>query len=738
MRKCYEAGINPQSSKAPRSIEAAIDLFFPDHKNWDLSGERNKQAETIQLLADSYPRDTSNTSLIIYDDGEGQHPEDFENTFLSLLRGNKNEIRFVQGKYNMGGSGAIIFCGKKRYQLIASKRFDGTGQFGFTLVRKHPLSREEAQTKKNTWYEYLKLDGVIPAFAITELNLGLYNRRFRTGTIVKLYSYDLKGNKHIRRDLGRSLNEFLYEPALPIYIIEQPERYPNDRVLRGVIFGLKRRLTGDNEYIDTTFSETYRDSQMGQMKVTVHVFRPKAKGKSPKDTKDTIQNEYFKNNMTVLFSIHGQVHGHYTAEFITRTLQFNLLRDYLLIHVDCTDMNIDFRNELFMASRDRLKQGEESSTLRKVLGDNLRSGQLKEIYKRRKDNIAAESADDDTILRSFAENLPISSDLRQLLGQTFKLDQADEKKKRRSTRPETRTEQERPPFNPKRFPSFFKLEGNQRNGPSVVTIPLNGSKTLRFNSDVENQYFDRVEEPGDMQIAVMTHTPNEVTGGTQKGTVNDIAEIFTVIRKSPDDGTIKVVLKPSDETHVGDEVQVKVDLTSPGEVFSEIFWVKITDPLPPKPKEIPVPEEDKIGLPKHILVYQNDPATDGRMTWEKLETSGITMDWETVIHPQLEGDVLETIYINMDSHVLRNYKSKIRNLTIEQNQLADRRYVSAVYFHTLFLYVINRNRNYRIYRDSDENEVSVDLADYLKDIFTSHYAAFLMNFGTGELMEALG
>lgn len=66
--------------------------------------------------------------MIIYDNGEGQHPKDFESTFLSLMRGNKNEIHFVQGKYNMGGSGAIVFCGKG-YQLIGSKRFDGSGEF---------------------------------------------------------------------------------------------------------------------------------------------------------------------------------------------------------------------------------------------------------------------------------------------------------------------------------------------------------------------------------------------------------------------------------------------------------------------------------------------------------------------------------------------------------------------------------------------------------------------------------
>ena len=99
MKKCYEAGIDPKSSQAPRSIEEGVERFFPDCRSWDLSSFRKAQAEEIQVLADG-PR--MDTSLIIYDDGEGQHPEDFESTFLSLLRGNKNEIHFVQGQIQHG------------------------------------------------------------------------------------------------------------------------------------------------------------------------------------------------------------------------------------------------------------------------------------------------------------------------------------------------------------------------------------------------------------------------------------------------------------------------------------------------------------------------------------------------------------------------------------------------------------------------------------------------------------
>ena len=182
MKKCLEADIDPKSNSAPRSMEEAKVKFFADHRDWNLPRTRSKQAENIQIIADG-PR--FNTSLTIYDNGEGQHPEKFEDTFLSLLEGNKAEIHFVQGKYNMGGSGAIVFCGKKRYQLIGSKRYSNTGRFGFTLIREHPLSKEEEKTKKNTWYEYLKVNGEIPAFHAEQQTLDLHNRTFTTGTIIK-------------------------------------------------------------------------------------------------------------------------------------------------------------------------------------------------------------------------------------------------------------------------------------------------------------------------------------------------------------------------------------------------------------------------------------------------------------------------------------------------------------------------------------------------------------------------
>ena len=751
MRRCQEEGIDPKTADAPSSVSIdpktadapssvseAITSFFDSSRSWDLPGKRARQAESIQILARG-PR--KNTSLVIYDDGEGQHPENFSNTFLSLLRNNKNEIRFVQGKYNMGGAGAVVFCGKKRYQLVASKRFDGSGKFGFTVMRKHPLSAEEEKIRKNTWYEYLLVDGKIPAFKIDSLDLGLHKRSFTTGTIIKLYSYDLPSGARsvISRDLNQSINEFLFEPALPIYTVDLKKRYPKDRDLERHLYGLKRRLEEDgSKYIREFFSETHNDSDIGSLKITVYVFNPRIDGRSAKETKETIKREFFKNNMLVMFSLNGQVHGSLASEFVTRSLKFNLLKDYLLIHVDCTDLKTSFRDELFMGSRDRLKKGEEYTQLRQLITEILRKGRLKEIYKDWKDLITTQSDSAEDLLKDFGNHLPMNQDLMRLLNHTFTLDVKDKKRQKPAAPKSSKDNQKREvPFRPKRFPSSFNIDLKSKDKDQVplTKVPLDGEKTLSFSTDVEDQYFDRVEEPGELKIAVLSHSTNEVEGGNETGVPKEPGALIDVSISSPNKGKIRVNINPTGEVVVGDAMQVKAALTSPEGDLEQVFIVQITD-QDKKPKKAPEPkgDEDNIGLPRVQQVFRLPK--DGFQCWEEL--GFVDMGYSTVMYPVVEGEKLDMIVVNMDSTVLKNFKSKLRSE--EQMRAADKRYVSAVYFHTLFLYTISKNRKYQIQKpktDDAEPYDDVELSEYLRDIFDSNYSEFLLNFEMNTLIESL-
>ena len=733
LRRCLEEGIDPKSESAPRTMAEAIERFFSStYKSWHLGPIRRTQAEAIQIVASG---STKHPCLLVYDDGEGQHPDDFESTFLSLLRGNKNEIAFVQGKYNMGGTGAIVFCGKQRYHLIGSKRFDGTGDFGFTLIRKHPLAEEEAKSKRSTWYEYLKIDGRIPRFPITELDLGLANRKFTTGTVIKLYDYDLPAGTRgaLPQEPRRAIDQFLFEPALPIYLVDTAERYPRNKVLQIDCFGLKHRLEREeNKYIDRKFSVEETDHDIGRTKITCYIFKAKVEGRSVKETRDIIQTEFLHESMAVLFSLNGQVHGHFTPEFITRSLKMPLLKNHLLIHVDCTGLKYDFRSELFMASRDRLKSGDDTAELRKRVAAALQKSELADIYKQRQNSISVEGGDAKDLLKAFSKELPFNKDLMRLLSQTFKIEAQESQKKERPKPEKPKPVKTKEPFDPKRYPSFFNIKTGK--GAPLISLPEGEEKTVQFATDVEDNYFDRSEDPGELTVSVLQFRQNEQEGGNAPGPVEEPDKLIDIRKLSPKEGTIRIGFGATEKLKAGDEIEVKAALGGPEDLECR-FWLKVVAPQP-KPKDVKKeePKEEPPGLPDYVLAYKDDPQTPNSITWDKLAEVPIEMDFDDVMHPVLTSDGnLAKMFINMDSRVLRNHFSKQTGLSVENKELAEKKYISSVYFHTIFLFSITKNRKYEL----KQGDKDVDVGDYLKDVFSSYYADFLLNFGTEQLMSSL-
>jgi len=438
--------------------------------------------------------------------------------------------------------------------------------------------------------------------------------------------------------------------------------------------------------------------------------------------------------MAVLFSLNGQVHGHYTSEFITRALKMPLLKDHLLIHVDCSKMNYVFRKELFMASRDRLKGSDETSKLRSSLAETLSKGKLKDINKKRRDSIAFDSKDTNELLKSFTKSMPLDSELFKLLQNTFKIDIPKAGTKEQAKKKKQKKQEKKEQFHPQRFPSIFKLNRSGSEEKPAVMIPLGSTRSVKFSTDVENQYFDRTEEPGDLSVSLLSFKPNTEDGGDRQGSPKQLSDIFNIQKSSPDDGTIKISFTPNNMLKIDDMVQVKAILNGPGTEFEERFWIQIVDKEKPpqKIKEEEETEEASWGLPQYQLVYKEKK--ENYLSWDEFEDkTGQDMGFNTIMHPYIEEDRLDTIFINMDSSVLKSYKSKIKTITEEQIELADKKYLSSVYFHTLFLFTIAKQKKYDVIQDEKE----IELTDFLKDIFSSHYTEFLLNFGTDELMSAL-
>ena len=380
-----------------------------------------------------------------------------------------------------------------------------------------------------------------------------------------------------------------------------------------------------------------------------------------------------------------------------------------------------------MASRDRLKQGDESSLLRDYLGKKLRKSQLDEINRRRKESIGLESEDTSELIKSFAKNLPKDSELFKLLQNTLKLEEKKDKKKAEEKESSKEKERDEKPFEPKRFPALFKLN-KKKDGMNMITLPLNGEKTIKFDTDVANDYFDRVEEPGELQLALLQIKHNDKRGGDREGKEKEISGLLNIVRSSPNKGTIRLTLNPTKELTVGDELEIKASLTAPGEPLEEIVWIKIAEPDSPKE---PAPKEEEsfenLGLPELIRVTKKE--------WASLEAQGISMTHDTVMYPEGEGDKLEKIFINLDSGVFLRHRSKLK--AEDQITVAQKKYLSSIYFHTVFLYMITKKRNYNltVLKDGKQEDVTVD--DYIRDVFDSYYSDFLLNFGMEQLMGAL-
>ena len=115
MNECILRRINPKSDYAPNGVREAVAIFFEDYPDNELAGQIKewdplKRREIARLMAvyitGNKPRD-GYPCINIADKGEGQTPIRIPNTILSLGESIKRSIRFVHGKWNMGGTAEI-------------------------------------------------------------------------------------------------------------------------------------------------------------------------------------------------------------------------------------------------------------------------------------------------------------------------------------------------------------------------------------------------------------------------------------------------------------------------------------------------------------------------------------------------------------------------------------------------------------------------------------------------------
>ena len=666
VKECLKMGIDPKvkSSDRPETMQKAIEKFIEpgNIRDWHTK-RRGEIAKRITISATGTKKAPC---FIVSDDGEGQTPDMMPDTFLSINGSNKNEIPFVQGRYNKGGTSSIRFCGKPHHmqflltrrspELLDEDKGKDDNKWGFTVIRKFPAKPNE----KNDVYRYLAplgatenpSKGGVLRFSADELPIfpataeeGKEPRYSKSGSFVKMYEY-MTDDKMLRAPMSRNpgpathLNTFLPYSPLPIFLQECRSK--------DVI-----KKTGDDWNIDGLANHLHRDTKgsveegfpknrnlsISGKKVPIEIFAIKADVR-----KDLFGNKSIRDRYKIFFSINGQLHGNRGTDFVERILKLPYIKEHLFIFIDCSNLTHTQTNEMFGHNRDNLYR---ASPVYKEINEGIKEYVdgleiLKELNEKRraeKNQTTYKSKDTRDFLKEIIESSP-SLKAIALPGMTFT---------NKSSHQGPTTE-----YEGKYFPTYFEFMKKQSKSIAEFEKEQGKRFEIRFKTDATNDYFDRENSAGEITIE-----QKHGDGGWQL--IGDNSSPYYQLH----DGKFSFRYKFSEDINTGNSVDYRITISDDNpervEDFVKRFKVKCLEiqepPIPPVPPGPPKPKTG-INLP--------DPLAIDKQAWDK---HGFTQN--TAL--KIEGDDYK---VNVDNSFLdkerRSYKKDEQEKTATlQFQLAN-------------------------------------------------------------------
>lgn len=494
LRRCLEAGLDPEGAAAPQGIrEAAEQLLRIPHGNLahctakeltDLAGHVGLVATGAKNLP----------NLTVFDDGEGQEPTGFPATLLSIGRSNKLRIPFVQGKFNMGGTGVLQFCGRHNLELIVSRRAETLKahdpSWGYTVVR-----REDPQGgRRSSVYRYLAPDGAVllsPGNPIPldrlDVKSGSSLPVLAAGTIIKLFGYSLPPalRTNILFDLRNHIAALMTSPALPVRLYERRAGFQGHS-LEANVEGLATRLERDTRD-NLEFPPTAHTFSVGDqlLKANVYAFKRRTDGEGTSSA-----SQKFRTSEGVIFTINGQAHGHYEKVFFKRkAVDMAFLAEDLLVIVDATAIDGRTREDLFMNSRDRIRSGELARAIERELEQLLNTHPLlRDLRARRRAELIQTRLADDQQLAEVLDNIiKRSPSLSALFITGTRL--SDPYRTKNAT-------DDRIIFLGREFPTYYRI----CKGENVGDAQVGRRFRVQFETDAVNEYFSRDSDPGTFTV----------------------------------------------------------------------------------------------------------------------------------------------------------------------------------------------------------------------------------------------
>jgi len=513
MNECWLRGISPEDSSTPRSIHEAVALYFGgDANKRDTLGHigywpTNKRTAVSRRITVAGTGERRNPCFTISDTGEGQTPNTMPITLLDLSHKNKLKIQFVQGKFNMGGTGVFRFCGHHNLQLIVTRRNpdivgftssdESANMWGFTIVRREnpPLGR------KSSVYTYLAPvsadqepgKGGVLRFQSEDLPIfpdgrNPYGHEARWGTAIKLYEYAATGfrtSMMMRDGLLSRLDILLPEIALPIRLHEC-------RDYRGHAGSFETTLSGLSVRLEDNKAENLEEGFPAASPLMVSGERMTAKIYAFK--KDRAQT--YRKNEGIIFTVNGQTHGHLPLNFFSRkSVGMGRIDDSILVVVDCSDLSGRAREDLFMNSRDRLCGGELRDEIERELEITIKDhpGLRALREKRKREDIESKLGDSKPLEEALELIFKSSPSLSSIFLTGTRLSNPF-KTKKVSTGDEL--------YGGKPHPTFFKFQKLPYGEVLERTAAINMRCRVTFETDVVNDYFYRLENKGTFSLHI--------------------------------------------------------------------------------------------------------------------------------------------------------------------------------------------------------------------------------------------
>ena len=495
LRRCKAEGVDPRSIAAPQNMTKAVQKWFGDLSEKSQQEIRNLAEENLVLYATG---SKSRPCISIYDAGEGQLPEDFPSTFCSLIYGSnegayKGAVPFVQGRFNMGGTGVLPFCGDDRkMQLIVSRVpsdvVKSQHEWGFTVFCFFP-SRQSP-----SWKYLVGPDGKIMTAGTEPLGLvpkagaksgeicAPRERKVPYGTLIKMYDYKAP-RSNVCGELFRKLEEYLLRPKMPLRIIECRREYQAN--VMGVTVWDRFSAWADRGKLEEGFEDgagiQLKLSTSETVPVEVRVFKS-----------DAVDDGDVQTGLRAL--INGQSHARRDTQFFRgKAVDKEHIGGSMLVTLDCAELGQTSRNALFMSNRETFREDPLLTELFKKLQNELRSheGLIALNKKRYLEKIANATTDNDGI-NALEELLSTDPALAELFGGMTQGKVAA--KTIAAAMAGINIEGEAPKFEGTEFPSYFK----RKDGSTSVEIelPQNDEVRVSFLTDVKNNYFTRSKNKG--------------------------------------------------------------------------------------------------------------------------------------------------------------------------------------------------------------------------------------------------